>query len=149
MTSPGNRAVAHWVFDTSHVRAAHKARQTFVTILRVRGLPAEDVDAAKLIFGELVSNVVRHAPGPIEIVLDYSEAIPVLHVLDRGPGFMIVPHLPSDLLSDAGRGLYIVSSLADDFNVTERFGGGSHTRAVLSTSSINSVARHLQSRIAG
>ena len=129
-TALGNRA-ARWVFGTSDARAAHNARQTFVRTLSVRGLHAEDLDAAEAIFGELLGNVVRHAPGPIEIMLDCSEATPVLHVLDRGPGFTIVPLLPSDLLSERGRGLYIVWSLADDFNVTERFDGGSHARAVL------------------
>jgi hypothetical protein len=52
-------------------------------------------------------------------------------VLDRGPGFTFAPQLPSDLLSERGRGLYIVWSLAEDFNVTQRYDGGSHARAVL------------------
>jgi hypothetical protein len=52
-------------------------------------------------------------------------------VLDRGPGFAFAPALPSDLLSERGRGLYIVWSLAEDFNVTQRYDGGSHARAVL------------------
>ncbi len=42
-----------------------------------------------------------------------------------------MPRLPSDLLSERGRGLYIVWALADDLNVTERHDGGSHARAVL------------------
>ena len=65
------------------------------------------------------------------MILDWSGNSPVLHVLDRGPGFTLVPRLPSDLLSERGRGLYIVWSLADDFNVTERVDGGAHARAVL------------------
>jgi anti-sigma regulatory factor (Ser/Thr protein kinase) len=76
---------------------------------------------------------VRYAPGPIEIMFDWTQGAPVLHVLDRGPGFTLTPKLPSDLLSERGRGLFIVWSLAEDFNVTERYDGGSHARAVLST----------------
>jgi anti-sigma regulatory factor (Ser/Thr protein kinase) len=93
----------------------------------------EERDAAELVFGELLGNVVRYAPGPIEVMFDWSEPVPVLHVLDRGPGFTLMPRLPSDLLSERGRGLFIVWSLAEDFNVTERLDGGSHARAVLGT----------------
>ena len=90
------------------------------------------LDAAELVFGELLGNVVRFAPGPVEIVLNWTHAAaPVLHVLDRGPGFTFAPKLPLDLLSERGRGLYIVWSLAEDFNVTPRHDGGAHARAVL------------------
>jgi anti-sigma regulatory factor (Ser/Thr protein kinase) len=120
-----------WAFDTKDVSAAHGARHSFVAALRDAGLRADRLDTAELVFGELLGNVVRFAPGPIEIMFDWSEPAPVLHVLDRGPGFTLVPKLPSDLLSERGRGLYIVWSLTDDFNVTQRHDGGSHARAVL------------------
>jgi anti-sigma regulatory factor (Ser/Thr protein kinase) len=120
-----------WAFDTKDVSAAHGARHSFVATLRDAGLRADRLDTAELVFGELLGNVVRFAPGPIEIMFDWSEPAPVLHVLDRGPGFTLVPKLPSDLLSERGRGLYIVWSLTDDFNVTQRHDGGSHARAVL------------------
>jgi PAS domain S-box-containing protein len=122
-----------WAFDTNDATAAHSARHSFVNALRDGGVTDGRLDAAELVFGELLGNVVRFAPGPIEIMFDWSEAAPVLHVLDRGPGFTLVPRLPTDLLSERGRGLYIVWSMAEDFNVTERFDGGSHARAVLGT----------------
>ncbi len=122
-----------WTFDTDDAGAAHGARHSFVSLLRDGGLRADRLDTAELVFGELLGNVVRFAPGPIEIFFDWSEPTPVLHVLDRGPGFTLVPKLPSDLLSERGRGLYIVWSLTDDFNVTQRHDGGSHARAVLTT----------------
>lgn len=122
-----------WAFDTNDASAAHGARHSFVAALRDGGLRADRLDTAELVFGELLGNVVRYAPGPIEIMFDWSDPIPVLHVLDRGPGFTLAPKLPSDLLSERGRGLYIVWSLTDDFNVTERHDGGSHARAVLNT----------------
>jgi PAS domain S-box-containing protein len=122
-----------WAFDTNDATAARSARHSFVSALRDGGVTDGRLDAAELVFGELLGNVVRFAPGPIEIMFDWSEAAPVLHVLDRGPGFTLVPRLPTDLLSERGRGLYIVWSMAEDFNVTERFDGGSHARAVLGT----------------
>jgi hypothetical protein len=56
---------------------------------------------------------------------------PVLHVLDNGPGFRHISILPPDLLSESGRGLFIVSALTHDFRVSKRAKGGSHARAVL------------------
>ncbi|HET6275977.1 MAG TPA: SpoIIE family protein phosphatase [Candidatus Cybelea sp.] len=122
----------HWAFDTPSEELAHAARHTFVGALRDAGVRERQLDAAETIFGELLGNVVRFAPGPIEIVFDRShKGAPVLHVLDRGPGFRFAPKLPADPFSERGRGLYIVSSLAEDFNVTPRYDGGSHARAVL------------------
>jgi PAS domain S-box-containing protein len=121
-----------WAFDTAKAGIAHAARHSFVDVLRDGGVRGKHLDAAEHVFGELLGNVVRYAPGPIEIVFDWShETAPVLHVLDRGPGFAFAPALPSDMLSERGRGLYIVWSLAEDFNVTQRYDGGSHARAVL------------------
>ena len=42
-----------------------------------------------------------------------------------------MPKLPADVLAESGRGLYIVSALAEDFSVSRRPDGGSHARAVL------------------
>ncbi|MBV8373115.1 MAG: SpoIIE family protein phosphatase [Candidatus Eremiobacteraeota bacterium] len=122
-----------WMFDSSDAVSAQEARHAFVADLRGRGMASDTLHTAELIFGELLGNVVRYAPGPIEVMFDWNDNAPVLHVLDRGPGFTLVPRLPSDLLSERGRGLYIVWALAEDFNVTERFDGGSHARAVLAT----------------
>ena len=121
-----------WAFDSNDAPRAHAARHSFVEDLRGAGLRQKQLDAAELVFGELLGNVVRFAPGPVEIVLNRTNAAaPVLHVLDRGPGFTFAPKLPLDLLSERGRGLYIVWSLAEDFNVTLRYDGGAHARAVL------------------
>jgi anti-sigma regulatory factor (Ser/Thr protein kinase) len=123
-----------WIFDSEDARRAHAARHSFVQALRDAGLRRKPLDAAELVFGELLGNVVRFAPGPVEIVLNWTHtAAPVLHVLDRGPGFTFAPKLPVDLLSERGRGLYIVWSLAEDCNVTLRHDGGAHARAVLAT----------------
>ncbi|HEY2475084.1 MAG TPA: SpoIIE family protein phosphatase [Candidatus Cybelea sp.] len=123
-----------WAFDANDEAIAHRARYSFVDALRSCGVRDESLSAAELVFGELLGNVVRYAPGPIEIIFDWNGGPPVLHVLDRGPGFRFAPKLPSDVLSERGRGLYIVWALSEDFNVTERFDGGSHARAVLGIS---------------
>ncbi len=129
----GKRLV-RWTFDTSDVRAAQTAREACVGELNRHALSAADRSSAELVFGELIGNVVRHAPGPVEAALDWSGPAPVLHVLDRGPGFTHMSRLPADPLSEQGRGLFIISALTEDFEVTRRACGGSHARAVLSIS---------------
>ncbi|HZO93716.1 MAG TPA: fused response regulator/phosphatase [Candidatus Baltobacteraceae bacterium] len=112
--------------------SAREARRRVSELLVAQGFDAEALAAAETVFAELLGNVVRYAPGNAEIVLDCTGASPVLHVLDRGSGFRHLPKLPADLLSERGRGLYIVSALTDDLSVTRRHDGGSHARAVLS-----------------
>jgi anti-sigma regulatory factor (Ser/Thr protein kinase) len=107
------------------------ARAEFAAAFREHGGAAEDVAMAEVVFGELVSNTVRYAPGAVEVIVDWSGPEPVLHVLDNGPGFRHISILPPDLLSESGRGLFIVSALTHDFRVSKRPAGGSHARAVL------------------
>ncbi|MGB6600104.1 MAG: ATP-binding protein, partial [Candidatus Cybelea sp.] len=123
--------VRRWTFDSADAETASTARHEFVHALEEAGVCSSDLYAAELVFGELIGNVFRYAPGTIDVVLDSSVGCPVLHVLDRGPGFVFAPRLPTDLLSERGRGLFVVWSLSEDLNVTKRFDGGSHARAVL------------------
>ncbi len=123
--------VHRWKFDSADAETASTARHEFVRALEEAGVYSSDLYSAELVFGELTGNVFRYAPGTIEVVLDWSAGFPVLHVLDRGPGFAFAPRLPMDLLSERGRGLFVVWSLSEDLNVTKRFDGGSHARAVL------------------
>ena len=69
------------------------------------------LETAELVLGELAGNVVRHAAGAVEFVLDNTGGDLVLHVIDDGPGFERAPMLPIDVMSESGRGLFIVSQL--------------------------------------
>lgn len=120
-----------WAFDAENAQAAHDSRSELVQYLRERAPADADIAGAELVFGELVGNVVRHAPGPIEVHVEWSGAQPVLHVIDRGRGFLRDPSLPPDMLSESGRGLYIVSQLSDDFRVERIAGYGNHVAAAL------------------
>lgn len=130
----GGHAIQRWAFDAADAEAARAARHAVSQTLAEHGLSTDALGAAEVVFAELVGNVVRYAPGRAEVALDCSDAVPVLHVLDHGRGFRHLPKLPDDVLSERGRGLYIVSALADDFTVTRRPHGGSHARAVLALS---------------
>ncbi len=123
--------VRRWKIDVRDASAAHALRLDFANDMRERGVAAHDVALAEIVMGELLGNTVRYAPGMVEVIADWSTASPVLHVLDGGPGFQHIAMLPEDLYSESGRGLFIVSSLTNDFRVSRRQGGGSHARAVL------------------
>lgn len=128
----GPDVLLRWAFDPSDASAAQKVRAEYIADLARGGVAERDLNTAELIFSELLGNVVRHAPGTVDVVLDRGTPHPVLHVLDQGPGFGYRPKLPLDLLCERGRGLFIVSELTEEFVVTERPGGGSHARAILS-----------------
>lgn len=115
-----------WSFDAENAKAAQDARGEFVSYLRRHCADRFSIETAELIFGELVGNVVRHAPGAIDIDVDWAEGSPLLHVLDRGPEFKPSSNLPVDLLSESGRGLFIVRQLSTSFSVEHVPGYGNH-----------------------
>jgi serine phosphatase RsbU (regulator of sigma subunit)/anti-sigma regulatory factor (Ser/Thr protein kinase) len=124
-------AITRWTFASDDVATAQDVKRDFSRILTEHGLSDDALAAAALLFAELLGNVVRYAGGMTEVAIDRSAPAPVLHVLDRGRGFRHMPKLPANVLSERGRGLYIVAALAEDFTVSRRPDGGSHARAVL------------------
>jgi anti-sigma regulatory factor (Ser/Thr protein kinase) len=97
------------------------------------GINDENVVVAELIVAELLGNVVRYASGRVDLILDYSADVPVIHLIDSGTGFEHNPRLPADAYAENGRGLYIVAELAREFTIARAPGGGSHARVVLET----------------
>lgn len=120
-----------WSFASEDAVAARAARAAIVGDLEAAGFHESALFGVELVYGELIGNVVRYAPGTVEVVLDRSGPAPVLHVLDRGAGFRMTPRLPYDDMSERGRGLFIINELVDEFHVLRRSGGGSHASAVL------------------
>jgi anti-sigma regulatory factor (Ser/Thr protein kinase) len=107
-----------WSFESQDASGAYSVRSDLLAYLESYATDESDVDAAALIFGELVGNVVRHAPGPIAVDLHWEDGLAVLRVRDRGPGFEWVGHtmLP-ELFAENGRGLYIVASVARSMRI--------------------------------
>jgi PAS domain S-box-containing protein len=131
--SDSTRRIYCWTYGSIDSDVLCGLRQRLQHVLEEHGLRPQAIERAKLVLGELVGNVARHAPGPLQIVVDLSAATPVLHVVDEGRGFANRPALPADLLSESGRGLYIVSELTHEFTIARDQGGGTHARAVLAT----------------
>jgi PAS domain S-box-containing protein len=94
--------------------------------LERNGYSSDAVLNAEIVLAELIGNLVRHAPGPATFVIDAQPHHVVLHVLDSGPGYRFMSRLPTDTFSERGRGLFLISTLAEAFHVTLRQAGGSH-----------------------
>jgi PAS domain S-box-containing protein len=124
-------SIARWSFDVRDADAARNVRLALTDLLVSRRFSEADVYAAQLVFGELIGNVLRHAPGNVEVAVDWSGLAPVLHVLDRGRGFRHISALPADMLSESGRGLFLAATLTAELHISKRPDGGSHARAVL------------------
>jgi len=123
-----------WRFDAHDASAVKAARSDVLARLTATAASADECHAAEVVFGELVGNVVRHAPGPVEVQLELRDRSAALHVLDEGPGYLHLTKLQTEPLSENGRGLLLVSALSEEFSITRRLGpvSGSHSRAVLS-----------------
>ena len=116
-----------WTLSLDDVRVGVHARLHFVEFLQSVWSDEDFLDRAELIFGELLGNVVRHAPGPVEIFCDLDDDSIVLHVIDSGPPLKSAKRrLPDDVLSERGRGLFIVAQLASDVRIEPARDHGNH-----------------------
>ncbi|MDQ2858786.1 MAG: serine/threonine-protein phosphatase, partial [Candidatus Eremiobacteraeota bacterium] len=131
MDIDGPMRAAHWEIDARDAVAAGAIRRDFVQRLTAAGLEENDVASAELVLVELLANVVRYTPGKARVVLDISGHAPVVQVADDGKGFEFKPRLPADVMSECGRGLFLISALSNEFSVERRRLGGSRARAVL------------------
>lgn len=120
-----------WSFAAENARAANDARAAFVRFLRLRCKDETAIGTAEVVFGELVGNVVRHAPGPVDLALEWGRNQPVLHVIDRGAAFERRKSFPLDPLAEGGRGLFLAQQLSDDLRIEHLSGFGNHVAAQL------------------
>lgn len=112
------------------VSLAIEARQIFSRYLSKRTTLQSDILSAELIFGELLGNVSRHAPGPIEILFTWDGEEAVLRVTDFGPGYAITQtRLPAEF-SESQRGLFLIDNFSKSLTV-EREDGRTTTAVCL------------------
>jgi anti-sigma regulatory factor (Ser/Thr protein kinase) len=111
--------LAAWTFDSASTERAKQCRLEFSSLLRRYGNPESDFDAAELIFGELMANVVQHAPGPVSIRLEWTGKFPTLIMHDQEEPFAATLNLPDDPLRESGRGLFIIRELAVSLKVED------------------------------
>jgi anti-sigma regulatory factor (Ser/Thr protein kinase) len=109
-------------FRIADASLANNARTIFQRYLTTQVDSESDIDGAELIFGELLGNVARHAPGAIDVRLRWNGPIAILEVGDSGPGYAIDDvHLPGDF-AESRRGLFLVAAFGRDLRVRHHEG---------------------------
>ncbi|MDQ6925602.1 MAG: SpoIIE family protein phosphatase [Candidatus Eremiobacteraeota bacterium] len=119
-----------WTFDVKDAAAATRLRRDVMACVTEHAL-STDAFSTELIVGELLSNVVKHTPGVIEVSLAWAEPAAVLAVEDRGDGFAPSPVLPADDYSENGRGMFLVAALAAEVRYVRTEAGGSRIEVAL------------------
>jgi serine/threonine-protein kinase RsbW len=112
------------------------SRLALTGISRLRPLSEETLGDLKLALTEACTNSVRHAyddgEGVVEILYELHSDRLVVEVTDTGEGFDpdAGRELEADELAEGGLGIAIIRALADEFEITDRNGGGSRLRFV-------------------
>ena len=105
------------MFRIADAALASNARRIFRRYLEAQVAAGSDLDGAELVFGELLGNVARHAPGSVDVRLRWNGRTGILEISDRGAGYSIDDvHLPPDDV-ESTRGLFIISVFAHDLRV--------------------------------
>lgn len=121
-----------WRFHSSSAHTAQASRREVMAYLRTMAANPENLFEVELVVGEIFANTVQHAPGLVEVRVDWFNENPVITVRDTGPGLeFFVGKLPDDSLSENGRGLFLVHTLACNVTLRARPGYGTELRAVL------------------
>ena len=120
-----------WEFEARDASQAAVARAQFVTYLREKRKDPEFVADAEIVFGELLSNFVRHAPETVEITYYQKDGRDELHFIDYGNPFAVPRKPPADPFSVDGRGLYMVGQLASELRLEHLPTRGNHLCAIL------------------
>lgn len=104
-----------WSFHSSDAYSARRTRHELVQFMRRFVAGDDELSAAELIVGEILANTVEHAPGLVKVEVDWAAAHPIVTVLDAGPGMSsLARRLPEDNLTEHGRGLFLISTLAEN-----------------------------------
>ena len=125
---PAALSTTAWSMVTADARETVDSRRAIRRFLAVQADDQSDLDAAELIVGELIANVVRYAPGAVGIHVSWEGEEAILIVADRGPGIPPLRVVP-DLTACSGRGLWLIQALAHEVEIDAVPGHG--TRVVV------------------
>jgi anti-sigma regulatory factor (Ser/Thr protein kinase) len=94
------------------------ARRKLESLLDEADWPG-DVEGVLLAVHEALINSHRHAGGAVSAQVSLQGEDLVVEIRDRGPGFDVSRHTGSrpDALAEQGRGLWLISQIADSWDV--------------------------------
>lgn len=119
-----------WSLFATEAREGARLRRTFRDYLEHYGHPASDFAAAEAVYGELIGNCVRHAPGEIRIAFTWHDAtLVVTDTLDR---LRTWPFSPDDTSAESTHHAYaLISAFTGRIHVTHDPSGGTRASVVL------------------
>jgi len=112
-----------WSFTSGDGRTGTMVRREVGALVAEWTGRPETRFSSELAFGELIANAVRHAPGPVRVIVGRDERRVQLTVEDRGTGFA-PPSAPTAPDSESGRGLALVRAIADGLAIQSTPLGG-------------------------
>ena len=125
-----------WYLDGNDAESVSALRREAIEYLKRHAVDASDFDAAELVISELLGNTARHAAGPVWATLSWPTESATLTVRDLGPGFD--PQLLEtagdqavDPFQESGRGLLLISHLAESFRAATRATDGMEVTVTL------------------
>jgi anti-sigma regulatory factor (Ser/Thr protein kinase) len=95
--------------------SAQAARHIVRNLCEDAHLADRTTETALLLVSELVTNAVIHGSGEADLAVDLHPELMHISVSDDAPGIPQVAHEP--VLSEHGRGLFLVASLASRWGV--------------------------------
>lgn len=114
-----------WYLDQSDSEAPRRLRHELESYLSRHGTSAESDIWGGITGGwELISNAIRHAPGPVWVSVDWKDEQARIEVHDLGPGFVLDEGLEKPPGPEGGFGLKLASSLGQDLRASVKSGGG-------------------------
>jgi len=122
-----------WRFHSSDAHTASTSRQAISAYLREMAANEDQIFAAEVIIGEMIANTVEHAPGLVEVRIDWTGEKPVVAVRDKGPGLRAEPNALPNLMAESGRGLFLIRAFAESTYVQTAKGRGTEISVVLPT----------------
>ena len=119
-----------WILEGVEARDGMRFRHAFRDYLESYGHPASDFDAAEAVYGELVGNCVRHAPG--RIVVEFTWDDRTLVVVDACERLRSWPFSPDDARAEATHHAYaLIHAFTARIHLTHDPAGGTRASVLL------------------
>lgn len=104
-------------------RSPARARGELRALLTAAAWPG-DVESAVLAVHEALTNAILHGGGVRNVSASVQDSVLEVEVCDGGRGFAMGRwHERPDPLSEGGRGLWLISRIADNYDVTTTAAG--------------------------
>jgi anti-sigma regulatory factor (Ser/Thr protein kinase) len=121
---------AGWQLAARDARQALRLRSAFRRYLLAHGHPASDFHAAEVVYGELLANCARHAPGAVRVEFRWDDA--TLAVIDGSDRLRSWPFSPDDCAAETTHhGYALLSGLSRRVHLSREPGGGTRASIVL------------------